>query len=145
MMNREIFYGTFWPWKMEIGNSKGGGIGFLNLETLCKCQFIFLFSVDLAHFCTINLFCMYWQYVSIRKYLLCCHFQNCTVMKNFTCTCLCQKQPPEFFCKKKAVLKNFAIFTGKHLCFTLFLIKLQAFRPTANGCLCCVSWKLITS
>ena len=29
---------------------------------------------------------------------------------------------------KKAVLKNFAIFTGKQLCWSLFLIKLQAFR-----------------
>ena len=27
---------------------------------------------------------------------------------------------------KKAVLKNFAIFTGKHLCWSHFLIKLQA-------------------
>ena len=26
------------------------------------------------------------------------------------------------------VLKNFAIFTGKHLCWSLFLTKLQAFR-----------------
>ena len=26
-------------------------------------------------------------------------------------------------------IKNFAIFTGKHLCWGLFLIKLQAFRP----------------
>ena len=26
-------------------------------------------------------------------------------------------------------LKNFAIFTGKHLCWGLFLIKLQIFRP----------------
>ena len=30
---------------------------------------------------------------------------------------------------KKAVLKNFAIFTGKHLCWGLFLIKLQVSRP----------------
>ena len=32
---------------------------------------------------------------------------------------------------KKCFLKNFAIFTGKHLCWSLFLIKLklQAFRP----------------
>ena len=29
---------------------------------------------------------------------------------------------------KKAALKNFAIFTGKQLCWSLFLIKLQAFR-----------------
>ena len=32
---------------------------------------------------------------------------------------------------KKAFLRNFAIFTGKHLCRSLFLIKLQVFRsPT---------------
>ena len=30
--------------------------------------------------------------------------------------------------KKIAVLKNFAIFTGKHLCWSLFLIKLQPWR-----------------
>ena len=29
---------------------------------------------------------------------------------------------------KKAVLKHFAIFTWKHLCWSLFLIKLQPFR-----------------
>ena len=34
-----------------------------------------------------------------------------------------QKQPPEVF-YKKAVLKSFAIFTRKHLCWSLFLIKL---------------------
>ena len=33
-----------------------------------------------------------------------------------------QNQPPEVFCKK-GVLKNFAIFTGKDLCWSLFLIK----------------------
>ena len=32
-----------------------------------------------------------------------------------------QKQPPEFY--KKAALKNFAIFTRKHLCWRLFLIQ----------------------
>ena len=31
---------------------------------------------------------------------------------------------------KVAVLKNFAIFTGKHLCWSLFLIKYPAFRAT---------------
>ena len=30
---------------------------------------------------------------------------------------------------RKAILKNFVIFTGKHLCWGLFLLKLQAFRP----------------
>ena len=30
---------------------------------------------------------------------------------------------------KIGVLENFAIFTGKHLCWILFLLKLQAWRP----------------
>ena len=30
--------------------------------------------------------------------------------------------------EKKIVLKNFAIFSGKHLCWSLFLTKLQAYR-----------------
>ena len=30
---------------------------------------------------------------------------------------------------KKAVLKNFVILTGKHLCWSFFLIKLQVFWP----------------
>ena len=38
-----------------------------------------------------------------------------------------QKQPPVVF-YKKAVLKNFAIFTGKQLCRNLFLIKFQTLR-----------------
>ena len=33
-----------------------------------------------------------------------------------------QKHPPEVF-YKKAAFKNFEIFTGKHLCWCLFLIK----------------------
>ena len=39
-----------------------------------------------------------------------------------------QKQPPEMF-YKRAVHKNFAIFTGKQLCWSLFLIKLPGFSP----------------
>ena len=37
------------------------------------------------------------------------------------------EQPPKVF-YKKAVFKNFAVFTGKYLCWGLFLIKLPAFR-----------------
>ena len=47
----------------------------------------------------------------------------CDVM----CVQYVQKQPPEVFFKK-GVLKNFANLTGKHLCWSLFLIKLQARR-----------------
>ena len=39
-----------------------------------------------------------------------------------------KKQPPEVFFKK-GVLENFTKFTEKHLCWSLFLIMLQAFRP----------------
>ena len=40
-----------------------------------------------------------------------------------------QKQPTEVFCKKR-FSKKFANFTGKHLCWSLFLIKFHVFRPT---------------
>ena len=36
------------------------------------------------------------------------------------------KQPPQVL-YKKTVLKTFAIFAGKHPCWSTFLIKLQAF------------------
>ena len=35
------------------------------------------------------------------------------------------KQPPEVFCKK-GIFRNFLNFTGKHLCQSLFFIKLQS-------------------
>ena len=38
-----------------------------------------------------------------------------------------KKQPPKMF-YKKAILKNFSIFTGKCLCSSPFLIDLRAFR-----------------
>ena len=46
-----------------------------------------------------------------------------------------QKWPPG--CSiKKAVLKNFAIFTGKHLCWSLFLIKVKAFSTPISKSIC---------
>ena len=39
----------------------------------------------------------------------------------------CRSSRSQMFFKVD-VFKNFAIFTGKHLCWSLFLIKLQAFR-----------------
>ena len=41
-----------------------------------------------------------------------------------------QKQPPKLLCKK-GVFRNFASFTGRQLCWSLFLIELQTFRPAA--------------
>ena len=56
-----------------------------------------------------------------------------------------QKQPREVF-YKKAVLENFAILTGKHLCWSFFLIlniaqflKAPIFKTSTNGCF----WKCV--
>ena len=42
-----------------------------------------------------------------------------------------KKQPPEVF-YKKTVLKSFTIFSGKQLCWSLFLIKLKVFRSATS-------------
>ena len=42
----------------------------------------------------------------------------------FTGDCSYESSSPDVFCKKD-VLKNLAKFTGKHMCHTLFLIKMQ--------------------
>ena len=39
-----------------------------------------------------------------------------------------RRSGPEMFCRK-GVLKNFATFTRKHLCHSLFLNKVVALRP----------------
>ena len=44
---------------------------------------------------------------------------------NAMCVQYVQKQPPEMLFKK-VVLKNFANLTEKHLCWSLFLIKMEA-------------------
>ena len=44
-----------------------------------------------------------------------------------------QKQPKKVFYKKKAVLKNFAIFAEKYLCWSLFLIKLQTYEELCHN------------
>ena len=51
-----------------------------------------------------------------RKWSL---LRNPRSIKKFS---LSKKQPPEVFCKKD-VIRNFAKFTGKHLCHSLFLNK----------------------
>ena len=42
-----------------------------------------------------------------------------------------QKQPLKVFCKK-SFIRNFANFTRKLLCWSLFLTKLQAFKPLSK-------------
>ena len=41
---------------------------------------------------------------------------------------ICRSSRPEVFCKKD-VVGNFEELTGKHLCQSLFLIKVAGFRP----------------
>ena len=43
--------------------------------------------------------------------------------------CLNSRSSRQSCSREKAVLENFAIFTGKHLRGSLFLIELQAWRP----------------
>ena len=60
-----------------------------------------------------------------------CH----TIFINFKVTChklkkCLNSRSSHLSCSiEKAVLKNFAIFTGKHLCWSLSLIDLRASRP----------------
>ena len=54
--------------------------------------------------------------------------------------CSMQKQTPEVFCKK-VVLKNFAKFTGKHLCQSLFFNKVADLRPATPPSDCFCLWK----
>ena len=49
-------------------------------------------------------------------------------MQNFFVSIYNQKQPPEVFLRK-GVLRNFAKFTGKHLCQSLFFNKLAGVGP----------------
>ena len=54
------------------------------------------------------------------------------------CVQYVQKQPPEVFFKK-VVLKNFANLTEKHLCWSLFLIKMEAWETPAQMFSCEIS------
>ena len=45
------------------------------------------------------------------------------------CIVMVQKKPPLVFFFKKGILRNFTIFTGKNLCWSLFLIKLPVWSP----------------
>ena len=58
----------------------------------------------------------------------------CDVM----CVQYVQKQPPEVFFKK-GVLKNFANFTGKHLCWSLFFNKVARPQAPTQMCSCEIS------
>ena len=74
-----------------------------------------------------------WDNIAQENYLC-----NIGPEHNFVLVCLGQDCTKQYLvhCRnsyqrcfvKKGVLKNFAIFTGKHMCWSFFLIKLRAFR-----------------
>ena len=72
-----------------------------------------------------------------------CFFLFLLTMFSSTVVSKVQKQPPEVFCKN-AVLRNFTIFTGKHLCSSLFLIKLHAnlFKKGSNTGVSCEYYEI---
>ena len=51
------------------------------------------------------------------------------LVKIWYLNCPKYRSSPQRCSFKKVVFKNFAIFTGKRLCWSLLLIKLQAWRP----------------
>ena len=56
----------------------------------------------------------------LKKYVTCmCHFSSHSPVRS---------SRPDVFCKK-GILSNFAKFTGKHLCHSLFFNKVADLRP----------------
>ena len=78
------------------------------------CSLFFLMGIFLKHL---------WLIPNILKWQDCKIFYQAS---SFTHSL--QNQPPELFCKK-GVPKNLRNLTRKHLCWSLFQIKLQIIRP----------------
>ena len=80
---------------------------------VCSINLLILSGFPLApfHLVETSLSAFSWLYT-----LVCAVVQKFHEL-SFICN---QKQPPEVFCEK-GVLRNFAKFTGKHLCQRLFL------------------------
>ena len=64
-----------------------------------------------------------------RKFEHCEKDINLTYFLNEPANFIMQRSSSSQMFFKLVALKDFAIFTGKHLCWSLFLIKLQAWRP----------------
>ena len=63
------------------------------------------------------------DFLKISGYRITLKLQKSDVTRSYhSLPTVIQKQPPDLF-YKKGVLKNFAKFTGTHLCLSLFLVK----------------------
>ena len=80
-----------------------------------------------------------------------CHaiFINFKVMYHKIKKCLNSRSSHQSCSIEKAVFKNFAIFTGKNLCWSLLLIDLRASKPAtflkrnSNTGVFCECWKIL--
>ena len=89
-----------------------------------------------------------WNECNIMLLIIHCLFY---IIHIYILTLTILTQPPEQNSEAAAggVLKNFANFTGKHLCWSLFFTKLQAFRPatllkkTPTQVFSCEIWEIL--
>ena len=83
----------------KVHETKNKNVDFEKIQT-CVTWFVdYLYNFEVGYYCTVIFI------VGVFK--------------------VSRKKPPEVI---KAVFKNFVLLTGKHLCWSLFLIKLQARR-----------------
>ena len=73
---------------------------------------------------------VFWRLIN-KKPILCFWLRRDGPQKPNTEQLIHQTNSHQCFIKT-AVFKSFTIFTGKHLCWSLFLIKLPAFRPATS-------------
>ena len=70
--------------------------------------------------------CFFQQPFCIFEKLFYCY--ECRNISKNTCAFMFRNRSSHQGCSIKAVLENIAIFPRKYLCWSLFLVKLQAFR-----------------
>ena len=70
-----------------------------------------------------------WATASTCSYYILMYKYECQISKQIKCLLINSHRKCSL---KKGVLKNFTNFTGNHLCWGLYLIKLQAWRPASS-------------
>ena len=94
------------------------------MKLACACANLFLelpLTIQFRHYLGMNATSCYWSNIDF--------FALFIIIYLLTLTILTQPLEQNSEAAAGGVLKNFANFTGKHLCWSLFFTKLQAFRP----------------
>ena len=105
------------------------------LAWVFSCKFAAYFQTTFPKNTPVRLLLWFLLYIKVHK------LSSIRLVRMFCIFSYIKKQPLEVF-YKKGVLNNFANFTGKHLCWSLFLIKLHAsglkpitlFKKASNTC-----------